>query len=171
MEVEELNREFTRHCERLSQAVFDAELLGASRHVYTFQRGYSPYVQIEASARIHNRKDNPTTVYVAHIAVKVSDDIERGLARSVIVRPGPINSIEDLVGFNSYEVPGCSTVELTLSTREHNPSNLNEYLESASPEIIVELGETFGNSRKLIGPMKFGVFISNKPSSDLPFRE
>jgi len=72
-----------------------------------------------------------------------------------MIRPGPIGSIEEIAGYNSYEVPGPSTMDLTLSTRKYNPTDLNEYLESASPEIELVLGETFGNSRKLTGPIKF----------------
>ena len=138
------------------EKAFEVELLGASRSIYTFERGDSPYVDIGATIRIHNRKDSPTTVFVRRIAVKVANGIERGLERAVMIRPGPISSIEDIAGFNSYEVPGCSSVELTLSTRKYNPSDLGEYLENSSPEIIIELGETFGNSPKLVGPMKFG---------------
>jgi hypothetical protein len=136
--------------------VFEVELLGASRSIYTFERGDSPYVDIGATVRIHNRNDSPTTVFVRSIAVKVAIGVERGLERAVMIRPGPISSIEDVAGFNSYEVPGCSSVELTLSTRKYNPSDLGEYLEGSSPEIVIDLGETFGNSRKLMGPMKFG---------------
>jgi len=106
--------------------------------------------------RIHNRKDNPTTVFVRRIAVKVANGIEKGLERAIMIRPGPISSIEDMAGFNSYEVPGCSSVELTLSTRKWNPSDLGEYLENSSPEIAIGLGETFGSSGKVVGPMKFG---------------
>lgn len=80
---------------------------------------------------------------------------ERGLDRTVMIT-GPISSIEDIGGYNSYEVPGCSSLELTLSTRKSNPADLNEYLEEGSPQIELELGETFGNHRKLIGPIKFG---------------
>ncbi len=141
---------------KTNDQVFEVELLGASRSIYTFERGDSPYVDIGATVRIHNRKDNPTTVFVRRIAVKVANGIEKGLERAVMIRPGPISSIEDMAGFNSYEVPGCSSVELTLSTRKYNPSDLGEYLENSSPEIVIELGETFGNSRKLVGPMKFG---------------
>src|SRR6267142_4449751 len=136
--------------------VFEVELLGASRSIYIFERGDSPYVVIGATVRIHNRNDSPTTVFVRSIAVKVAIGVERGLERAVMIRPGPISSIEDLTGFNSYEVPGCSSVELTLSTRKYNPSDLGEYLENSSPEIVIDLGETFGNSRKVTGPMKFG---------------
>jgi hypothetical protein len=82
--------------------------------------------------------------------------MEAGLDRAVMIRPGPISSIEDIAGFNSYEVPGCSSVELSLSTRKYNPADLKEYLEEASPKIELELGETFGNHRKLTGPIKFG---------------
>jgi hypothetical protein len=73
-----------------------------------------------------------------------------------MMRPGPIESLEDLQGFNCYEVPGCSSIELILSTRHCNPANLDEYLENSSPEISVEIGETFGNRRKLSGPLSFG---------------
>jgi hypothetical protein len=64
--------------------------------------------------------------------------------------------MNDLAGYNSYEVPGSSSMELTLSTRKYNPTDLEEYLESSSPQVALDLGETFGNSRKLTGPMKFG---------------
>lgn len=64
--------------------------------------------------------------------------------------------MDDIAGFNSYEVPGCSSVELTLSTRKYNPADLNGYLEKSAPQIELELGETFGNHKKLTGPMTFG---------------
>ncbi len=130
----------------LRRWLFDAEFLGASRTVYTFERGESPYVDIGASVRVHNRNTAPTTVYVRGIGVKLTSRMERGLDRAVMIRPGPISSMDDLAGYNSYEVPGPSSMELTLSTRKYNPSDLSEYLERASPQIELELGETFGNS-------------------------
>ena len=136
--------------------LFEAELLGASRTVYTSKIGDSPFVDIGASVRIHNRNNTPTTVFVRSIAVKLSNGMETGLGRAVMIRPGPISSIEDMAGFNSYEVPGSSSVELSLSTRKYNPADLNEYLEGATPRIELDLGETFGNHRKLTGSIKFG---------------
>jgi len=140
----------------LKRWLFEAEFLGASRSVYTFERGDSPFVNIGVSVRVHNRNNAPTTVYVRSIAVRLASGMERGLNRAVMVRPGPISSMDDMEGFNCYEVPSCSSVELTLSTRKHNPSELSEYLENSSPQIVLELGETFGNRRKLVGPLKFG---------------
>ena len=136
--------------------LFDAEFLGASRSVYTSDRGGSPYVSIGVSIRVHNRNSALTTVFVRSIGAKLESGVERGLDRAVMFQPGPIGSMNDLAGYNSYEVPGSSSMELTLSTRKYNPPNLEEYLESSSPQIMLELGETFGNSRRLIGPMKFG---------------
>jgi len=136
--------------------LFEAELLGASRTVYTSKIGDSPFVDIGASVRIHNRNNTPTTVFVRSIAVKLSNGMETGLGRAVMIRPGPISSIEDMAGFNSYEVPGSSSVELSLSTRKYNPADLNEYLEGATPRIELDLGETLGNHRKLTGSIKFG---------------
>jgi hypothetical protein len=136
--------------------LFDAEFLGASRTVYTYKNGNSPFVDIGASVRVHNRNNTPTTVFVRSIGVKLANGMERGLDRAVMIKPGPISSMDDVAGFNSYEVPGCSSFELTLSTRKYNPADLNEYLEEGSPQIELELSETFGNHRKLTGPMKFG---------------
>jgi hypothetical protein len=137
--------------------LFEAELLGASRTVYSSTTsGTSPAVNIGASVRIHNRNNTPTTVFVRSIGVKLATGMETGLGRAVMIRPGPISSMEDLAGFNSYEVPGCSSVELSLSTTKYNPVDLNQYLEKAAPQIELELGETFGNHKKLAGPMKFG---------------
>jgi hypothetical protein len=136
--------------------LFDAEFLGASRTVYTSKVGnFPPFVDIGASVRIHNRNNTPTTVFVRSIAVKLATGMETGLGRAVMIRPGPISSIEDIAGFNSYEVPGCSSVELSLSTKKYNPTDLNEYLEKFTPQIELELGETFGNHKKLTGPTKF----------------
>jgi hypothetical protein len=143
----------------LKRWLFQTELLGAGRDVYTFESGDSPYVSIGASVRIHNRNSAPTTVYVRSIAVRLASGTEMGLERAVMVRPGPINSSGDIAGFNSYEVPGCSTVELTLLTRKNNPPDLEAYLENSSIQIVIELGETFGNRCKLVGPMKFrGIY-------------
>jgi len=140
----------------LRRWLFDAELLGASRSVYTSERGDSPYVTIGASVRVHNRNSAPTTVFVRSIAVKLASGIDGGLDRAVMIRPGPISSMEEIAGYNSYEVPGPSSLDLTLSTKKYNPPLLSEYLEGASPQIELVLGETFGNSRKLTGSMKFG---------------
>ena len=134
--------------------LFDAELLGASRTVYTSKSGNSPFVDIGASVRIHNRNNTPTTVFVRSIGVRLAHGMEAGLDRAVMIRPGPISSIEDMAGFNTYEVPGCSSVELSLSVRKYNPADLKEYFEEASPKIELELGETFCNHRKLAGPIK-----------------
>jgi len=128
----------------LKHWLFQAELLGAARTVYTSEHGDSPYVNIGASVRVHNRNHAPTTVYVRSIAVRLASGVEIGLERAVMVRPGPISPIEDIAGFNSYEVPGCSTVELTLSTRKYNPPDLDEYLEDSSPQIVVELVKHLG---------------------------
>jgi hypothetical protein len=135
--------------------LFDAELLGASRSVYTSKMGNAPFVDIGASVRVHNRNNTPTTVFVRSIRVKLASGMESGLGRAVMIRPGPISSMEDIAGFNSYEVPGCSSVELTLSTRKYGPADLEEYLEKSAPQIELELGETFGNHKKLSGPIKF----------------
>jgi hypothetical protein len=136
--------------------LFDAELLGASRTVYTAKTGNSPFVDIGASVRINNRNNTPATVFVRSIGVKLAHGMEGGLDRAVMIRPGPISSIEDIAGFNSYEAPGCSSIELSLSVRKYNPADLKEYFEEASPKIELEVGETFGNHRKLTGPIKFG---------------
>ena len=140
----------------LKRWLFNVELLGASRSVYTSDRGDSPHVTIGVSVRVHNRNSAPTTVFVRSIGVKLASGVERGLDRAVMLQPGPIGSMNDLAGYNNYEVPGCSSMELTLSTRKYNPPDLEEYLESSSPQIVLALGETFGNSRTLTGPMKFG---------------
>src|SRR5216684_2318132 len=79
--------------------LFDAEFLGASRTVYTFERGDSPYVSIGATVRIHNRNNAPTTVFVRSIAVKLTTVMDRGLDRAVMIQPGPISSIEELAGY------------------------------------------------------------------------
>jgi len=60
------------------EKAFEVELLGASRSIYTFERGDSPYVDIGATVRIHNRKDNPTTVFVRSIAVKWRMELKEG---------------------------------------------------------------------------------------------
>ncbi len=140
----------------LRRWLFEAEYLGGSRTVYTFERGDSPFVNIGVSIRVHNRNSAPTTVHVRSIAVRLANGTERGLERAVMIRPGPISSIDDLEGFNCYEVPGCSSVELTLSTRKYNPPELSDYLEGASPQIVLELGETFGGRRRLVGTLSFG---------------
>lgn len=137
--------------------LFDAELLGAQRTIYTFEReDYSPYMDVAVSVRVHNRNAAPTTVHVRSIAVRLANGSRVMLERAVMVRPGPVRSPEDMAGFNSYEVSGSSTAELTLSTRKYNPPDLKEYLEEAAPQIELELGETFGNRRKLTGAIKFG---------------
>ena len=59
------------------------------------------------------------------------------------------------MGCSGYAVPGCSSTVLSVSTRKVNPLNLNEYLENASPQIELELCETFGNRRKFTAPVKF----------------
>lgn len=140
----------------LRRWLFDVELLGASRSVYTSERADPPYVTIGASVRVHNRNSAPTTVFVRSIAVKLASGMDTGLDRAVMIRPGPMSSAEDFAVYNSYEVPGPSSLALTLSTRKYNPPDLSEYLEGASPQIELVLGETFGNSRKLTGPIKFG---------------
>jgi hypothetical protein len=143
----------------LKRWLFEAELLGAARTVYTFESGDSPYVSIGATVRVHNRNSVPTTLHVRSVAVKLPNRTERALERAVMVRPGPVRSMDDMAGFNSYELLGCSSVELTLSTRVWNPPNLDDYLENGSPQIVLELGETFGNHRKLVGQLKFqGVY-------------
>ena len=119
-------------------------------------------MDIGASVRIHNRNNTPTTVFVRGVGVKLAHGMEAGLDRAVMIRPGPISSIEDIAGFNSYEVPGCSSVELSLSTRKYNPADLKEYLEEGSPKIELEIGETFGNHRKFTGPIKFGGLYENQ---------
>jgi len=141
----------------LKRWLFEVEFLGGQRTVYTYERGDSPFVDIGISVRVHNRNHAPTTVYVRSIAVRLSNGTERGLERAVMIRPGPITSLRGgSEEFNCYEVPGCSSVELTLSTRKYNPQELSEYLENSSPAVVLELGETFGNRRKLFGPLKFG---------------
>jgi hypothetical protein len=136
--------------------LFDAEFLGGQRTVYTSERGDSPYVDIGIRIRVHNRNSAPTTVYVGSIAVKLPSGTERGLERPAIIRPGPIRSLDDLIEYEGFDIPGSSTRPLTISTKKYNPPDLNDYLEHSSPQIVVELGETFGNRRKLIGPLKFG---------------
>jgi hypothetical protein len=140
----------------LKRWLFDAEFLGGSRTVYTSERGDSPFVDIGISVRVHNRNSSPTTVHVRNIAIRLPSGIERGLERAVMIRPGPISSLDDLAEYNGFDIPGPSTRELTLHTRKYNPPDLNDYLEPSAPQIVVELGETFGNRRKLVGPLKFG---------------
>jgi len=139
----------------LRRWLFEAELVGASRTIYTYQHN-SPFVDIFATIRVHNRNNAPTTVHVRSIAVRLPHGTERGLERAVMMRPGPLSSEDDLAGFNSYEVLGNASAELTLSTRKYNPPDLSDYLENSYPQIVLELGETFGNRCKLIGPLKFG---------------
>jgi hypothetical protein len=136
--------------------LFEVEFLGASRTVYTSKIGNSPFVNIGATVRVHNRNNTTTTVFVRNIGAKLTSGKEERLERAVMVRPGPINSMEDLAGYNSYEVPGCSSIELSLSTRKYNPTDLKEYLDGAEPHIELDLGETFGNHCKLSGPIQFG---------------
>lgn len=140
----------------LRRWLFEAEFLGGSRTVYTFERGDSPYVAIGVSVRVHNRNSAPTTVHVRSIAVRLPSGTDRGLERPVMIQPGPISTLDDLVEYLGFDIPGSSTRPLTISTRKYNPPDLNDYLESAAPQVVVELGETFGNRRKLIGPLKFG---------------
>ena len=66
--------------------LFDAELLGASRTVYTSTIGNSPFVDIGASVRIHNRNNTPTTVFVRSIGVRLAHGMEAGLDRAVMIR-------------------------------------------------------------------------------------
>lgn len=140
----------------LRRWLFEAEFLGATRAVYISKSGQnSPRVLIRVGVRVHNRNSAPTTVYVRNIAVKLRSGIDRKLEPPDVMESGPIGSMDDLVSGRHHELGGYFARELVFFTRRWNPEKLTEYQEGASPQVILELGETFGNHCRLSGPLDF----------------
>lgn len=135
---------------------FEAKFLGGSRSVYRPESGDAPFVIISVNVQIENRNDVPTTVYIRDMAVRLTRELDRALERPVLIRPRPITVLDDLEEFRLCDVPASSAFAVEFSARRSNPPDLKEYLEDAMPEIVLTVGETFGNRHKVEGPLAFG---------------
>ena len=132
---------------------FEAEFVAASRTVFTYENGNSPWMTIWIQTRVHNRNMVPTTIYPRQISVKLKDSTDNSFQTATIF-PGRQVSLENPEEFNQFEVAASATTELLFNSRRYNPPQIAEYIESVPLSITLELGETFGKVCEVTGPMK-----------------
>lgn len=134
---------------------FEVEFLKASRTVYMYQNGNSPFGSVFVWALVHNRNPNPTTVYVRGVSVQLSSEIDGSFQRATIIPGGRFN-FNDPEEYERYDMAGSSSIELLFYTRRYNPPHIEEYVQDAPLSVTLELDETFGNRCKLTGPLALG---------------
>jgi hypothetical protein len=135
---------------------FQAEFIGASRTVYSHENGNSPSLSVWIQARVHNRNSEPTLVYPRIVSVQLKDTIDSSFQQASIF-PGTLDNFGNPEEFLQFEVAGSSTADLLFFTRQYNPPRVEEYILNAPLPITLELGETFGKTCNLTGPMKLRV--------------
>jgi hypothetical protein len=94
-------------------------------------------------------------VFPRILSVQLKDSIDSSFQRATIF-PGTQVNFDNPEEFTQFEVAGSSTAELLFFTKRYNPPQIGEYLLNAPLAITLELGETFGRTCNLTGPMKLG---------------
>jgi hypothetical protein len=140
---------------------FHAEFLDASRTVYTYENGNSPFVALFIRARVDNRNSEPTTVFVRRISVKLKDDVDTSFQHPSITLGGHFN-FDNPEEYGNFNVAGSSSIELRFYTRRYNPPHIQEYIQSLPLRVTLELAETFGNHCELTGNLKLGSVEKNQ---------
>lgn len=134
---------------------FEAEFLKASRSVYLYDNGNSPFVSVFVWARVHNRNRESTTVYARGVSVKLKSEIDRDF-HSMSIIPGGSFNFENPEEYSRYDVAGSSSIELLFYARRYNPPRIDEYTHEGPLTITLELGETFSEGRYLTGLLILG---------------
>lgn len=132
---------------------FQAEYVGASRTVFTYENGNSPWMTVWIQVRVHNRNSVPTTVYPLRVSVKLKDSTDKSFQKATIF-PGTQVSFDNPEEFTQFEVAASGTTELLFNSRRYNPPQIAEYLQDGPLPITLELGETYGKVCEITGPMK-----------------
>lgn len=138
--------------DELKRWSFEVEFLKASRSVYMYDNGNSPFVAVSVSALVHNRNRESTTVYARSVSVTLKNGIDRDFQATTII-PGGRFSFDNPEEYGRYDVAGSSSIELLFYTRRYNPPRIDEYLQDGPLTVTIELGETFSEGRNLTGPL------------------
>jgi len=151
-EAQKKEAELQGKLDDLKRWSFEAEFLKASRSVYLYDNGNSPFVAVFISARVHNRNRESTTVYARSVSVKLKNEIDRDF-QATSITPGGSFNFENPEEYSRYDVAGSSSIELLFYTRRYNPPKIDEYTQDGPLTVTLELGETFSEGRDLAGPL------------------
>jgi hypothetical protein len=109
-------------------------------------------VGVFISVRVDNKNSAPTTIFTRGVSVALHDEIDKGFGQTTISPAGHFD-LRMSEQQNRYDIGGSSSAELLVYARRYNPTRIDEYLSPDPLTITLELGETFGNRRRLTGPL------------------
>lgn len=131
--------------------LFEIEFLDGKYVVYISERGDSPFVDVSATLRIHNRKSSTTTVWCETLKVKLdgmADDFDLPELKPTGARSSALEKHEKL------QVGATSTIDINLYSRKRHLDQIPEpYLSGANVQLMVVLKETFGASQQVEGKL------------------
>lgn len=135
----------------LGRWLLEVEFKGGKYVVYLSERGESPFADVHATLRIHNRRASSTTIFCESFKVKLdgaTDDFNLPEIKPLGARLSVLESQRQL------QAGATSTTDIKLYSRKYYLEPIPEpYLSRKKVCLIVLLRETFGASEQVEGEL------------------